>query len=156
MLRSLVGSEMCIRDRYLCRYSKVHFWRDSCGSLSSISFNQPPCRGQNLSPTGAVVRSPLAPWHHGRRLRWAVRPESAILTCCAPGGAAIWAACAQNGRDGLQDAPASLLEQSKPPTPPTRVPRATVQAFLRGSNLFHFFSLSHPQASPESKKLKKM
>ena len=92
---------------------------DSCDTLSTISFNQP-SEAKPIAQARLFVRSPLAPWHHGRRLRWAVRPKSAILTCCAPGGAAIWAGCAQNGRDGLQDVQASLPEQSKARTPPGR------------------------------------
>ena len=91
-----------------------------CDTLSTtLSISTTAAEGQTYRP-GAVVWCPLAPWHHDRRLRWAVRPKSAILTCCAPGGAAIWAGCAQNGRDGLQDVQASLPEQSKARTPPGR------------------------------------
>ena len=123
---------------------------DSCDTLSGISFNQP----SEAKPIAQARLSRLL-WLPGTTAAGSDGPKSAILTCRAPGGAAIWDACAQNGRDGLQDVPASLLEQSKAPTPPTRVPAATVQACFRGSNLFHFLGLSHPQASPEGKKNRK-
>ena len=56
----------------------------------------------------------------------AAEGDRSFLTCC-------WAFY---GRGGLQDASASLLEDTKAPTPPGRVPVATVQACFRCSNLF--------------------
>ena len=51
------------------------------------SYQFRPAAGGRIYRPKASVWSRLAPWHHGRRLRWGVRPKNVTLTCCAPGGA---------------------------------------------------------------------
>ena len=89
---------------------------------SRLRPNLSPRRGCPVS-SGSLAPRPPAQMGRGG-------PKSAILTCCAPGGASIRAAWAIYGRDGLQGAPASLLERSKAPTPPGRTQMRVVYAFF--------------------------
>ena len=91
-------------------------------STSRLRPNLSPRRGCPVS-SGSLAPRPPAQMGRGG-------PKSAILTCCAPGGASIRAAWAIYGRDGLQGVPASLLERSKAPTPPGRTQMRVVYAFF--------------------------
>ena len=101
---------------------------DSCDTLvvsvstSRLRPNLSPRRGCPVS-SGSLAPQPPAQMGRGG-------PKSAILTCCAPGGASIRAAWAIYGRDGLQGVPASLLERSEAPTPPGRTQMRVVYAFF--------------------------